>query len=103
MIVADSSLYMPNPIYHQIAFAAILLGTTGRNVVLFSKMPPGHPGLAAVKKTLIWGVVVFASSFGIWNIDNIFCNELRQIRQFLGPLGFLLECKWLKWDICALS
>jgi hypothetical protein len=41
---------------------------------------------------LLTGIAVFAGGFAIWNIDNIFCDQLRQIRDFLGLyLGMIVQ------------
>lgn len=37
--VPDPSAYMPNPVYHQVAFAAILLTTVGRFCILIRRLP----------------------------------------------------------------
>lgn len=90
--VADlASMYMPNPIYHQIAFAAILFSCVGRNIILWTRLPADHESRPGVKKTFSWGVVTFAMAFVIWNIDNICCDQLRTARTYLGLWGFLLE------------
>ncbi|KAJ2889941.1 alkaline ceramidase ydc1, partial [Coemansia aciculifera] len=43
------------------------------------------------------GVAAFGVSFALWNVDNIFCNELRAIRNslpaVLGPF-FQLHAYW---------
>jgi len=36
--------------------------------------------------------VTFVSGYIVWNIDNVFCAELRAIREVVGmPLGFVTE------------
>ncbi|WWC95973.1 hypothetical protein V866_002840 [Kwoniella sp. B9012] len=91
IFVTTSYIYLPNPVYHQIAFALILITTTTRTAYLAFKLPPNHPSKVKIGKTMAWGVVTFAVGFGIWNIDNIFCNQLRVIRDAIGPLGVLVE------------
>jgi hypothetical protein len=90
------SVALPNPIYHQIAFASILLGGGLRCVYLFRSLPKSsdHPTRGEIKRLLYIGATVFLSGFAIWNVDNIFCNQLRVWRQAMGPLGFLLECEF---------
>ncbi|KAK1923357.1 ceramidase [Papiliotrema laurentii] len=91
VFVTLSYLYLPNPIYHQVAFAAILLTSVARNFVLLRRLPAAHPARKAITKTIALGIVVFAAAFGIWNVDNICCDRLRSARELLGPWGFLLE------------
>ena len=38
------------------------------------------------------GLTVFVAGFAIWNLDNIFCNQLRRWRRAVGlPWAVLLE------------
>jgi len=85
------SLYMPNPIYHEVAFGFILLTTTARNVLLIRRLPPAHPARSAITRMLFTGIAVFVLAFVVWNIDNIFCSSLRRAREFMGIWGFVLE------------
>ena len=93
-----SSLYLPNPIYHQIAFAFILISAVVRNIFLIQRVPQGHPIIAHVTRTMAWGVLTFAGGFTIWNIDNIFCTQLRAVRESIGWMGFLLEGEQVPLD-----
>ena len=79
------SAYLPNPIYHQIAFAFILLSSTGRLLFLTHKLPASSQKHKLIN-TFLAGIATFAGGFAIWNIDNIFCDQLRTIRDFLGPI-----------------
>lgn len=91
VFVTVSYLYLPNPIYHEVAFAFILLTSVGRLVYLIHRIPAKHPGRQKITRTMLWGIVTFAGAFVLWNIDNIYCEQLRQGREYLGPFGFLLE------------
>jgi len=82
---------MPNPIYQEAAFAILLLTATGRNVLLIRRLPRGHPARSAITRMIGTGIIVFAASFAIWNIDNIFCQSLRRARQYMGIWGIVLE------------
>nr|XP_018262511.1 dihydroceramidase [Kwoniella dejecticola CBS 10117]OBR84669.1 dihydroceramidase [Kwoniella dejecticola CBS 10117] len=91
VFVTTSYIYLPNPVYHQIAFAIILITTTARTAYLAFKLPPNHPSKVKIGKTMAWGVVTFAVGFAIWNVDNLFCPQLRMIREHVGPLGVFVE------------
>jgi hypothetical protein len=85
------SAYLPNPIYHQIAFAAILISSVGRLLYLTHCLPASSSKHKLIN-TFLKGIAIFAGGFGIWNIDNIFCDQLRTIRDFLGPvLGMVVQ------------
>jgi hypothetical protein len=139
--VTLSYLYLPNPIYHQIAFAGIMLTCVGRNVVLIRRLPtqqevgatvtrsvegekqvtPAKRNLkeastgttvgddrkraplpqkrnarSKISRTLLQGIITFAAGFAVWNVDNVFCDQLRYGREVMqrygvGALGFLLQ------------
>ncbi|WRT67648.1 uncharacterized protein IL334_004620 [Kwoniella shivajii] len=91
IFVTISYIYLPNPVYHQIAFAIILISTTFRTSYLIYQLPSNHPSKAKIGNTMTWGVITFAVGFAIWNVDNLFCTYLREIRSFLGPLGIFVE------------
>jgi dihydroceramidase len=41
---------------------------------------------------IAYGIVTFLGAFGIWQLDNIFCSDIRRWRQEMGlPWGILLE------------
>jgi hypothetical protein len=41
---------------------------------------------------VIYGLSMFLGGFFIWNLDNVFCTEIRQIRRAVGlPWGIFLE------------
>ncbi|WVR06243.1 hypothetical protein IAU60_003273 [Kwoniella sp. DSM 27419] len=91
VFVTVSYIYLPNPVYHQVAFAIIILTTTARTAQLAARLPAGHPVRGKIGRTMARGVVTFALGFAIWNIDNVFCDRLRVIRGFIGPLGVFTE------------
>ena len=90
-LLTITSMYLPNPVYHQVAFAGILLTSVGRNFVLIQKFPSNHPGRNKVIKTAACGLATFATAFAFWNVDNLCCDQLRSMRKMLGVWGFLLE------------
>ncbi|RXK41635.1 dihydroceramidase [Tremella mesenterica] len=102
--VTFSYIYLPNPIYHEIAFASILFTTLFRSVSLIRRLPSDHHTRPFVTRTMLVGSAVFALGFGVWNVDNIFCVQLRKIRGYMGVYGFLLEAVGvLRWTDVALA
>ncbi|ORX40203.1 ceramidase [Kockovaella imperatae] len=91
LFVTFSYIYLPNPIYHQVAFAFILLSAVTRNAVLLRRIPSTHPSRKLIGKTLLKGSLIFAIGFGIWNLDNIFCSEFRSTRDALYPYAIWLD------------
>jgi hypothetical protein len=86
------SIYLPNPIYHELAFASILLSSTARLLYLLHRLPATHTSKSKIIKTLLTGIGFFAGGFVVWNIDNIFCDQLKAIRGVVGPhLGMLVQ------------
>jgi dihydroceramidase len=89
------SFYLPNPIYHQLAFGGILISGVTRNFIFLGRLkaaPEADPAVRAkVVRTLLLGIATFVVGFIIWNIDNFFCEALRRGRDVLGPLGFVLQ------------
>lgn len=100
MAADRTSIYLPNPIYHQIAFGGILLSGVTRTLLSIAQLSPttSHPGYIAQKQKVVrtmWtGIFTFVVGFLIWNVDNYFCDQLRRAREIVGPLGFLLQGKW---------
>ncbi|KAI5453568.1 alkaline ceramidase ydc1 [Naganishia albida] len=90
-----SYIAMPNPIYHQLAFALIQFAGGGRCIYLYrTRLPPSdkHPARRDIYRLTTVGAAIFATGFAIRNVDNILCNTLRQWREAISPFGFLLEC-----------
>jgi dihydroceramidase len=87
----------PNPVYHQVVFAILVLLTSYRLTYLIrwspmyrSRTPP------AVKDEclrLFWsGGLLFIFAFVIWNLDNVFCDTLTVWKHALGwPAAVFLE------------
>lgn len=95
---------LPNPIYHEVAFAGIMLFAISRICYLITRLPPidKHPAKARVRKTIFTGMATFALGFAVWNVDNLFCPTLRSWRAKIGPFGFLLEFHaW--WHILTMA
>lgn len=89
--VTFSYVCLPNPVYHQVAFALILLSSVGRNLYLISRLPAKHSSRQKITRTMVTGIATFALGFAIWNVDNVFCSLLRDWRVPLGMWGFLLQ------------
>jgi dihydroceramidase len=67
---------------------------------LILSLPPTsvHPARRIITKLFFTGLAIFVSGFLIWNVDNIFCTELRKMKEVLlsyggvvGKIAWLLE------------
>lgn len=85
---------LPNPVYHQVAFALIMTFSIIRSIMATLRLPSELR--SKIGRTLAGGVTVFVLGFAIWNADNYFCVYLRSTRQWLtdhgvGQLGHFTE------------
>jgi dihydroceramidase len=62
-----------------------MMTSVGRAVWLLYQLPEDRR--AKIGRTLLLGVGIFASGFGIWNLDNYFCVYLRDVRSWLVDHG----------------
>ncbi|KAI0354581.1 alkaline phytoceramidase [Trametes cingulata] len=85
-----------DPVYHQVAFAGIMLMTLFRTIYLLrngeisKRLPPGPR--ATVTRLFSSGAATFAFGFFVWNLDNIFCSTVTRWKHTIGwPAAFILE------------
>ncbi|POW09133.1 hypothetical protein PSTT_07015, partial [Puccinia striiformis] len=89
-------LWYPNPVFHQIAFAAISLINTSRSAYLALSAPGGtyqeQKNRTDGIRYTFGGTIIFLAGFLIWNIDNVYCDQISQLKEYLGaPWSFILE------------
>lgn len=85
-----------NPIMHQIAFGTMVCACVLEGLRRMLLMRGGREGRGLVHNTLphtVLSLSTLVSGFVLWNIDNYYCSNLRQIRRHhLDPfLGFLTQ------------
>jgi len=103
--ISVSALYLryPNPILHQVAFAGIIFVSAFQWIQLFQSLPSVTASQVQnrvdCKRQFITGAVSFASGFVIWNIDNIFCNQLTAFRGRHGDIVGALSQGHAWWHI----
>lgn len=105
--------YLKDPVFHQNAFAILAATVIFKGIFEMEKLlrpsrRPKNPALkpseedrvntrgSAILRTMwalaISGVVSVGLGFFIWNLDNIYCSNLRRWRRNIGlPWGVLLE------------
>ncbi|KAK2461440.1 hypothetical protein APHAL10511_005903 [Amanita phalloides] len=85
-----------NPVYHQVIFASIIFIVTFR-ITYILKVSEASSRIPLEVKTLVSklfasGAALFAFGFLIWNMDNIFCISITDVKRGLGwPTAFMLE------------
>lgn len=86
--------YLQDPRFHQNGYALLSA------LFLFHSMYLQETKIRSVDARCVnrlwrligWGINVFLSGFALWNIDNIFCDELRNWRRSVGlPWAVLAE------------
>ncbi|KAH9819674.1 ceramidase [Melampsora americana] len=96
IIVTVVYVQWPNPVFHQVAYAFIQILSTVRVYHTVRNAPDSTPAeqqnRADALKLEVMGSAIFLSGFLIWNIDNIFCDQISQLKEAIGvPFSFLLE------------
>lgn len=95
--ITVSYFYFNNPVYHQLTFAAIQILSTVRVTNLILSLPPSsvHPARGIVFRLFYTGLAIFAAGFAIWNVDNIFCNQLKAMKEvLLAQGGIVAKSAW---------
>jgi len=91
-----SYYFYRNPVYHQFVFGSIIFVVAFRlaYILKYSKICSEVPAeaKAIIVKLFTTGAALFALGFFIWNIDNMYCMPLTEVKRSLGwPAAFLLE------------
>ncbi|EPQ26764.1 uncharacterized protein PFL1_05743 [Pseudozyma flocculosa PF-1] len=99
-------LHNQDPVFHQVAFATLLLSSTFREWYLLhhpssplsssSSSSSSSPLINQRKREITSlnakGAIIFALGFVIWNIDNLFCAQLTAWRHAIGyPAAWALQ------------
>ncbi len=89
-------------IIHQVVYATIQLASTIQvTYLLYSSKSPFASGQAGTLRRrqarILYGVgaVTFLTGFAIWNVDNIFCSQVREARNLLRANGLGLVAPWV--------
>ena len=84
-------MHIKQPTFHQVAYALLTA------LVLLKSMYILHTrvGDRVARRNLWWtiltGVSIFLTGFGLWTIDNEYCDALRSLRSQIGiPWAFAL-------------
>lgn len=82
-MVSYAYIIINDPVFHQVAYATLVLAVVGRAILLLHKVSAQESMYerAQMKKLLILAAAGFIVGFTLWNIDNIFCSTLRDWRK----------------------
>ncbi|KAA1064660.1 hypothetical protein PGT21_010951 [Puccinia graminis f. sp. tritici] len=85
-----------DPVFHQLAFGAIQLLSTSRSVYLIVTAPKEtyreQKNKSDATRYILIGSATFLLGFLIWNVDNVLCDQISRLKEYLGtPLSFILE------------
>lgn len=82
-----------NPAFHQIFYAALNFALIYKSVKTIKQVVPNKESRKSLYTLLILSLSLFGFGFLIWNLDNIYCSNIRSWRRdILGwPFGILLE------------
>ncbi|KAJ1661709.1 alkaline ceramidase ydc1 [Coemansia sp. RSA 1646] len=84
--------WLQSPVFHQVAFAVSASGAA-----LFAYKRLNDPCVNSDARRLLvrlfmLGNICMLSGFFVWNLDNIFCNQLRSYRSYMEmPLNAVLQ------------
>lgn len=84
--------WMQNPIFHQVAFALDCIAGVVMGYRRQKEMFVCEQTNNTLNRLLVRGVLGMLGGFTIWNLDNVFCNQLRTYRGHVGaPFDVLLQ------------
>jgi dihydroceramidase len=79
--VTYSYLIINDPVFHQVAYAILVITIVFRSVYLVKHLPPQttneRPHLVRLLRLAAAGFII---SFAVWNVDNQFCSYFRHAR-----------------------
>ncbi|KAJ1970792.1 alkaline ceramidase ydc1, partial [Dimargaris xerosporica] len=97
-LVTAIYLYNRNPVFHQVSYGLEVAVIVFRNAYLLSQIPAttvsrgGQSVKTALKRLYFQAAATFLFGFFLWNIDNIYCAQLRHLRSLLAvPLDAVLQ------------
>ena len=79
-IVSIVYLKLKQPVFHQIMYGTLVSVIVLRSVYIVLWVYPWLRGLGYTSLT------VFLMGFFLWNVDNIFCEKLRALREKMPPV-----------------
>jgi dihydroceramidase len=74
-------LCYPNPLFHQFSYGVLQVYITYKLQILRRKLPPDSKLNRDCTTLLNSGVVLALLAFGIWNVDNVWCDDITRMRE----------------------
>jgi len=73
-------LLYPNPLFHQVSYGITQLYITYKLQALRARLPPDSRLNKDCTRLLSTGMALTILAFGIWNVDNVFCEDITNAR-----------------------
>ncbi|KAI8874287.1 alkaline phytoceramidase, partial [Ramicandelaber brevisporus] len=96
-VIGVSVIYVikDDPLIHQTGFFFLVVGIAARATWLVSRLP-GTVSTNPAKRTLciftVIGTGSYILAFALWNVDNAYCSNLRELRHRVGkPFDVLFQ------------
>nr|XP_012600507.1 alkaline ceramidase 3 isoform X3 [Microcebus murinus] len=80
LIVTTVYLKVKEPVFHQVMYGMLVFTLVLRSIYIVTWVYPWLRGLGYTS------LGIFLLGFFLWNIDNIFCDSLRNLRKKLPPI-----------------
>ncbi|KAI9504715.1 ceramidase, partial [Coemansia spiralis] len=92
LVTAIYIFWLQNPVFHQIVFAVTACGAAKLGHSRINDKRVSNEARRMLVRLFVLGHICMLSGFFIWNLDNIFCHQLRSYRSYVGvPLDALLQ------------
>ncbi|KAJ2685021.1 alkaline ceramidase ydc1, partial [Coemansia spiralis] len=84
--------WLQSPVFHQVVFGVTALGGVFFGYKRLHEMEISNGTRRVLFRLNLLGLLGMLSGFLVWNLDNIFCHQLRSYRSYVGtPLDALLQ------------
>jgi len=86
IFITVTYLSWPNPIFHQFCYGTLVIIVVGKCVQVYQNTTD-----QTFRFFLPIGIISYGFGFFLWNVDNHFCEQLRQLREKVFPFSPLFE------------
>jgi dihydroceramidase len=91
-IVIYAHIVLGESTLHQIVFASMMITSAVRTSRLITTTVKDRALKRQMRVVGSWALGLFLLAYGLWNVDNQFCDSLRSVRHMIGvPWAWVLE------------